>query len=74
MVVSTLRPLRAAHRLAPLPRCAITVRPRAATAVQFGQAADDVFVGQAVKAVASDPLASHGGGRARRWALAGMVR
>ncbi len=38
MVVATLRPACRAHRLAPLPRCIATVRPRAAAGSSAGSA------------------------------------
>ena len=54
IVVSRLRPCRRAQRLAPLPRCATTVRPAAWAGREFGQFAGDVLVGQAVEAIFPD--------------------
>ena len=53
IVVATLRPASIAHMLAPLPRCSTIVLAAAALASSRGSfEAGDVFVGQAVKAVA----------------------
>ena len=45
-----------AHRLAPLPRCAAITRPAASSRRQLAQPAGDIFVGQAMKAVAPHAL------------------
>jgi len=52
-LVATLRPSFSAQRLAPEPRCAAITRPRAKAGEPLHQHASDVFVGQAVKAVAA---------------------
>ena len=56
IVVATLRPRAIAHMLAPLPRCATISLPSAHSGAMRGQHRDDVFVGEAVKAVAADAL------------------
>ena len=52
MEESTLRPPASAHIDAPDPRCATTTRPGAISGASFRQRTGDVFVRQAVKAVA----------------------
>ena len=54
IVVSTLRPSRKAHRLAPLPRCAIIVRFATNCGAIRASAPRDIFEREAVKSVAPD--------------------
>ena len=64
MLVSTQRPSITAARLAPLPRCASTTRPRAASPATCSQLGQQERVGEAVKAVAPQPGYAGDGQRA----------
>ena len=74
IVASMLRPSRMAHMLAPEPRWATTTRDAPARPRQLP---GDVFVGQAVEAVAADAVLGHRAGdgiKLRKARLGSMER